>query len=1425
MPKPLHPRRRLNAKRLACLLIPAALLAAGVHWLHASQVQGSARGLLWQAERAEARDDLPTAARYLSRYLVFVPEDDEALAKYALQLDRLARTNWERSQALLLLEQVLRRTPERRQVRRRLVRLAMSLGRFADARAHLLTLLRAEPRSGELEWLLGECEQANGRFAHAEEWYRKAMRHAPGRRDSYLRLAELLHARPELAARAGKRRPELAAVLAAAPQAGFPAGLPWTALILGDRRRWPHPAEVVINNLVAANPRSFQAHLARAGYRQQFHLAGAADDLARARRLAPRAAEVLLACAQWAQDNGRHDEARRHLQRGLKMYPENVALTQALARLEMHAGRPAAAAACLRQGFKAISSQPEAAWAAADLFIDAGAPADARRLMARLRRAGFPAERLDYLDARLEMHRGQWLRAATLFEQSRPLLARIPELTRQADLLLGRCYEQLGNPDLQLAAIRHALAVDPGWLPARRELAAALQALGRTDEAVVQYRQLSRLTPDGPVALVRLLIERNLRLPPARRRAPELWTEIDQVLGAAARARRVPLEVALWRAESLSARDRHDEAHLILQTARCEHPDRLEPWVALADLAQRRGDAVRAARLLEGARRQLGDSADLCLARVRSWARRPGRQSRAALRALEAESSKFAADRERLLRGLAAAYHRLGASGDTERVVRRLARREPNDLRWRLLLFDLSLEAGNAGTLKRLLAEVKRMEGDAGVFWRFGEAALLVWHARRHQQPVPAAARNYLAAVAARRGSWARVPLLEAEIEELAGNPERAIRLYQRAIDLGERRPRVARRLVQLLSERQRYEEANRVVRKILEETDSTRGLGRLAAELAVRAQDYRGAVALARQAVPADSPRADDHLWLGLIAWAAHQPRTAERELRRAIRLDGQAPAPRVALVQFLAGTGQRQRAEAALEEARRQLPAGQAVPALARGYEALGHPRRAEQEYRQALAARPEDVLVLRDAAAFFLRQNQPLQAEPLLRRLIGLSKTASENAAWARRQLALALARTGNERALTEALALLAQNARGGRPSAGDQRVKAVVLAAQPRRRREAIRLVEELVKRRTGRPEDQFLLARLYEATGQWPRARARMLALLAEVGEQPLYLAHYADSLLRRGQPEDAQPWVARLAELEPGAWRTILLRARVLHGQKQAAEAVALVEGHARQQPDDTGRAAALLDELGQPAAAERLYRRHAARSKDPAAVLALAVHLGRRGRPAEALRLCEQAWKTCPAEAVAGACVAVVRAGRPAADDVRRVEAWLRAASRQKPGSVPLTLGLANLNDLQGRRREAAALYRQVLQRDGRNTLALNNLAWVLAVQDGKGEEAARLIQRAIDLAGPGPELLDTRGVVHLSAGRARDAIRDFEEAVRSVPSAAGYFHLARAHRLARDPGAARSAWRRAKSLGLTEASLHPLERPAFRELVRELK
>jgi tetratricopeptide (TPR) repeat protein len=496
-------------------------------------------------------------------------------------------------------------------------------------------------------------------------------------------------------------------------------------------------------------------------------------------------------------------------------------------------------------------------------------------------------------------------------------------------------------------------------------------------------------------------------------------------------------------------------------------------------------------------------------------------------------------------------------------------------------------------------------------------------------------------------------------------------------------------------------------------------------------------------------------------------------------------------------------------------------------------GEPAEAEEAYRVALAASPDDPATLQSAATYHLSTGHLREAEASLRRLAGLGDRSPVDAAWARRTLAMVMASGGDARRASEALSLLGPadgiepaQSRGVR-SVQDRRARAIVLAAQANRerRKEAIGLLEGILQEGSASADDRFMLAQLYESDGNWTKAREQMLALMASDGDDPKYVIYYTLNLLRRGQLGEAQSWVSRMERARPDSPSIVELKARVLHASGRKAEALALVAAFVRDKDAQVIPFAGVLEVMKEFGEAEKLLRQAAARGPKPQATFALIGFLGRRGRTKEAFELCDAAWSPATAGAVAQAYMQTMAVATTLDDaDLERIAARFEGQIKARPDDFAIPLGLANLRTFQGKYAEAEAIYRSLADRDKTGAIPLNNLAWLLALQKGKEAEALPLIRRAIELQGESSNVLDTRAITFMALDRPGDAVRDLENAIVRGPTAIKYFHLARAYRMAGRRDEAGQALKKAKDLGLTLAEVHPLERPAYNDLVADL-
>jgi tetratricopeptide (TPR) repeat protein len=1092
-------RRQLNVRLFLWLLGALLAVSLAVHIVHAVQLQRNAGALLRRADHALQTGDLAGAVTYLSHYLTYQPTDTDALAKYGIVLDKHSPTGAARIQAMLTMEEVLRREPHRAEVRYRLVQCLIALGKdwLPQAIENLNVLLPVWPDRAEIEHTLGWCCEAAEDYPRAAAWFRKAVTDDPRRISSHVLLAEILQ---------GK--------LAQRDEAG-----------------------AVMDAMVAGNAKSYQAYLARGRFhKQRGELAKTEADIRRALDLDPKNDEVILASADWAQAKGNVEEAHRIVQQGLVLYPDSEPMYHALAELELRLGRRTSAIEALRRGVEALPRSVELLVFLGDLLIDDGDTVAAAELNRRLRQDD-PAQPLaDYLEARLAIAARKWSEATPLLERARADLPPTSPWNSHVEAALGVCFGQAGDVDRELAAYERAVELAPDWTGGRLGLAAALLAARRGDDALNQLRQIPQSAAPPKVywpLLVRTLLQRNLRLPPGER----AWPAVEEALAGAARAAPDSPEVNVLRAEVLAAKKSFAEAAALLRAARDRKPDQIALWIGLANLEAQQGHWDKAVHVLAEAVRLAGDRVELRLAGIAVWMARGGEGARPALTALGKNFASFGpTEQVRLLRALGNAWYRVGDLQAAATFWDELARREPHDVPNRLNLFEIALQQGRAAEAVRLADSIRRLDGDAGALTNYAQAALLVQEARSGDQAKAREADRLLSEVAGRRRDWPRVPLLQAKSAELQGQIDRAIDAYLRALNLGDGQPALVQRLVRLLSSRRRYLEADQVLQKMEELAPLDKDLRCLAAEAALAVRELPRAVRLAEEAVPPATRDYRELLWLARVYYLAGANAAAEKTLRRALQHAGHTPQTWIALVRHLASADQRSAVRKVLEDMKQKLPADRLELTLALCEEALGHVALADKRFARLVNDRQHDFPVLYHAASFYSHADLPDRAEPCLRALLDPALGApSEEAAWARRALAVIVAPRGGS---AEANKLLTENTGLFGKSVADDRARAIVLGSQKEQLRQAVMAFEATLPRRPLDADEQFALVKLYDSAGEPAKARDWLQDLLAAHPDNAQYLAYFVRSLLKQGQAGDAAPHLRRLEHIEPHSART-----------------------------------------------------------------------------------------------------------------------------------------------------------------------------------------------------------------------------------------------------------------------------------------------
>ena len=310
------------------------------------------------------------------------------------------------------------------------------------------------------------------------------------------------------------------------------------------------------------------------------------------------------------------------------------------------------------------------------------------------------------------------------------------------------------------------------------------------------------------------------------------------------------------------------------------------------------------------------------------------------------------------------------------------------------------------------------------------------------------------------------------------------------------------------------------------------------------------------------------------------------------------------------------------------------------------------------------------------------------------------------------------------------------------------------------RNARHLGETLVARSLDTPEDRFTLAMLYTRDGDWSKAREQYQVLLDRVettkdpvvvNRLPDYLAAFILELIRGYQankdPQDlarASELVEKLKGLPHDASRFIGLQARFYMARNQIKRLEAVTGASDNSiTPEKMWGLARMSEELGQIDLAEQLLRNLIARVDQPSFRLRLIEFLGRHGKLKDGVDLCDPMWQKTPnPENLVPSILSLFAtpAGKHEAAQLKRVADWFEEALKKQPNSSNLIIGLGNLRELQGRYDEAEVLYRRGIAQGIGNDIALNNLAWLMALQRKNLPEALDLINRVIDEEVPIP-------------------------------------------------------------------------------------
>ena len=681
-------------------------------------------------------------------------------------------------------------------------------------------------------------------------------------------------------------------------------------------------------------------------------------------------------------------------------------------------------------------------------------------------------------------------------------------------------------------------------------------------------------------------------------------------------------------------------------------------------------------------------------------------------------------------------------------------------------------------------------------------------------------------------------------LDDFEGRQKDAAENYLKAFDLGDRSPELVRRTLNLLHSLHDYAKAEDLV-KSWEQVPNAPILpeiNRMAAEISLERQDPQQALLRAERgfqelgALPgslvAGSHSSGGRRGPGSRGGISHRRPAGAGDRRN---LGGVDPLP--------AARGPHCRCGSVAGAHRRRSSAGTAARRAPIALRTLGKSADAEREYERALELAPEDAGLMTEAAEFFRGVGKLPESERLWRKLLESNVEGTRlDRCNAGRGLARTLALRGDYPSFREALSLVDSNLKELPNSTLDLRGKATLLAVRgdPRQRQEAVQLFAKLGREEPLTEQDQALLAAMHELNGDLAQAHNAWQTLAATHSENPAYLARYIGLQLKQHATSDALLWLERLRQTAPDWQTTLELQAEIQLRDGRTQDAIDLFKDHVQNEKDEAARGrrtietAAAEERLansvlrGQESqrvqlltAAEQLFREYVRTNPDKPQVLA--GFLARNGQTEEAFDLFDRAWEIAPPELVSSVMIGSLSksdSDSPPEILTRAKESILRHLPN--PPIPSMLNDLAMLAELQQHYDQAETRYREVLRMDPDNVAALNNLAFLLALQDRSVSEAKQLIDKALMLAGPSPALLDTRAQVSLATGDLEGALVDREAVVHEAPSPAAWFRLAIVYSQLKDKRKMRDAADKAKQSGIRPGDVHVLERRHLESILK---
>jgi tetratricopeptide (TPR) repeat protein len=1461
-------KRVLNVRLLAATLAVAAVLGGIGYWWYSARLGQVGKTLLQRASDTKEKGEWRESARYLLQYIRLEPKDLDARVLLVEALEKTTVTVPQHRQLISLLYEIVGLMPARNDLRVKLADALLKGGDFAGAET-----------------------EARKAMSSDREQDQKACRRI---------IAISLLARAQ---RGGRISMKQAAAEMARALADNPGDVQVAFLTARLYRLYPQDVEVeqpsakadaMINQMVALNPRDAQALLTRYQYRRAYGQPDARRDLDTLLEHEPDNVEALLLAAFEdfsTGDGASREAAEKKLVHLVTVAPKDPRGHTALADFYVKSRNQNRAIDVLLSGKKQLATvSVELNRQLAELLIDAGRLDEAERTLAEMEREFrklIPemktAERLSQdnqnrlVTARFHIARDELGQATRELNAVIVASEKVPEAKTaamperlQAYSLLATVMVKQQRPDLAAKYFSIVAAEGSGRSDAKWKAGAAYLQLGRPAEAIRQleeYVAAPNPANEAWLTLVEAHLQQQMRLSAGERD----WSVFAARLAEARTRLPDRWELPMMEAQSLmhvGAADSKEKAIELLRDLEQKLSDETEPWRRLVFAYHQLGAEPDSQRALEAYEKR----------EARLSRRLTTRAGLMSLKGQMAEASQLmseaidsASPGERLELQLARAQLAL-ASRDlsgAQTMVAGLIEASPKESRLVKLGIEIALEREDYATAAKWEELLKSCPNVDEFDVRYLRSKRLVGQFAELNPSARAELGQTIDSLRTARPSWYPIVSLSAQFAELSEDSKLAIQTYKTAIELGEIRPDVWKRLVMLLFNANLYDEANALMARLNADKLSGASMDSMAIVRAVRENKFKEALALAQDVVSKGSNDPAHHVWLANLLLINEQHDEAEKVLRKAVERFPKDPRAWNGFFNYLVRYKQPEEARRVLQQSISQLELDGPGRHLlsAQGYEMLGDIAEAQREYRQAIELEPKN-LNIRLKLAKLLQSSDATAARAQIEEVLRADPKNTD----ARRMLAAQLATSGESDDWTQAVQLL-QSSQGTEDALDDDRLRAVMQSRRGRTREERLQNCaaarQLLLPRLNGKDvnsidNDRLVLASIYEQEGLLKDDRVPILSARdvlrplvdrAKPSKDHLivfirFLLRYANDL--PGDDSDAAGRHLKDSFMDAARLRTgelervlgqntrfedrllpLLFRVKLLAIEGRHAEAQRGIDEFADRElkliNDEPSRANLYLQignihtEVKNHAGAEVWYRR--LMEVAPNGYVLVAKSLQQQEKLNDALELGLRFYEEQPLPDRAALLAQMLTKGSVPAELQGRALGALNAAYKANPRNINLLLSVG-VHEITNRRIDKAIeIFKKLLEIDPNNAMALNNLATLLAERPNELGAARKYVQHAIDISGRSPALLDTLGTVLLYSGENGPAIAALEEAIAgAAPDPRYYFHLAVAYKRAGRDDDARGMLNHSRQRGLDQAILTDGDRQLLSAVVHDL-